>query len=429
MPWLKLCDRWRDHTKIRKAGLWAAGLHAALMSYSGDKLSDGVFHPDDLEDVWPWDFEQELELVLELLGPVFERALDDKAQEALSRELESFRLPSRVVLDKLLSRLQVRHRGERGPLVEKHGRRGALRLYNYDKYNPSRAQYEAQKAAAAERQRRKRDRQKAESQLAAELCTHIVHAQVDGTVKETTLSRRESRGTTHVTHPVTSSGVSEELARTTPEIRSAAPSSAETSLPVPRPVPCVTLGTEETEEQQSSSTPLEKKEALGRGGLGAEAIHAFSSLQGHDVLASVATPEMATACAMWQWQYHKSRQELDGAIADVARDALARAAVNQPLSRAQVSDRLGRYIGHGRGPKQRDKAAASEAEHYARQRAQGAQYAAQRRRSSEEGAYLERSRQQGELEQLKRLAAMTPEQRGMAASFKTELGEKKTASR
>lgn len=473
MPWLKLCDSYRNHNKVRKAGLLAAGLHAALLSYSGDTLSDGVFHPDDLEDVWPWGFEAEQQILLEMLAPVFERALGEDARAALQRELQSFRLDPREVLERLLARLQTRPRGERAALVIKHGRKGKCKLYNYEKYNPTRAQHEARLAADAERKRRQRDRRKAESHALNDLCAQIVQLQVGDNAEQSDMSRRESArtdvgmdggmdGGMGRSAPLGSAGggaIGEVLASGEAYDRGTGASPPADAVLSTRPDPRVTharverSAVGESGRRDETAAPAEQAGTVGaataqvatpsgpgKGGglavghgpnkdereqrehrsaraaqagtaanpLARRAYGLLRTLGEHEVLELVATPQAASLCARAAQMFQKSDAEVEQAIKEVARDALAAAAAARPLPITELTRRLASYVQHARVPNGVD-GGLSEAEIEARKVAAAHRAAAER----------------AQHEQVKRRASAV-DQRAELAALMAAIGDSRT---
>ena len=404
MPWTKLSDDFHLHRKTKHAGLLASGLDACLMTHSAKYLTDGIFEPDELDDVWAWGFEAETQLFKAELAPCLDDALADhpEARALVEAELERFELDPATVLRWALERLQD------ASLVEKHGRRGKLRLHNYLDYNLSREQWEQRRAQAAERQARHRGALQPRDGEPNELATLTVHAEVSDIAAERPTSRRDQRVTSRVTSiapeeaterarqeggqgspdslaaPHGASGEHGE-ALSSQSRATASEATAELSterldelqaeamhgsrsgqnrpdrahLQDPRPVPSVTRSDRWTDDDVADSLAV------------------LRALRTHPSLAPVAIPECSALAVSLMQEHKRSRRAAIGAIGELARDAMSAEAVGRTWSDERMSRMLAVYVSRSREPE--GQGPLSEADHAARKRAEAKRWSAEER--------------------------------------------------
>jgi hypothetical protein len=400
MPWSKLSDDLNLHRKPKQAGALPTSFFCCALAHSSKYLTDGVFHPREADDIWAWGYEAESELLRQEFGPELAAALAEhpEALKLARKALRNFELRAARVHAWAISRLQD------AGLVDKHGRRGKLRLHNFLQYNLSREQWENRRARAAERQARRRGSQPPRDEATNELATLTVQAEAAEIAGDKATSRRDVGVTPPVTTPppeppqqeasqgggngpphllaaatgppgeqhgaVSSSGTeaAAAVAAEPLEAQQAEPMHGSRSgqnrpdrahLLISRPVPSVTRSDRWSSEQVAHSLAL------------------LRELRSHPCLAPIASPECAALAVRLMGSHDKSRRAAIGAIGEVARDALAGEAIGRPWSDERLSRMLASYVSHAREPS--GQGPLSEAEHTARKRAEAKRYAAERR--------------------------------------------------
>lgn len=194
MVWVKVCDNYAFHSKSRAVGLMGTGLFVHVLQHANRELSDGRYDEADLDHSWPWDVDDDVALVLELLEDVMKAALKPfkGAWPALRRALDDTTVLPEALLSALLERLvQV------GFLETRRG--GGLQIHNYHRYQPSRRQVEHRREQAAKRQAAKRRRDRAAKEQLSELAAALARADGVEIEEKTDQSRRDAPVTGGVT--------------------------------------------------------------------------------------------------------------------------------------------------------------------------------------------------------------------------------------